>query len=137
MPPTLPGFDHTRYTWVQTAPGKWTVEEKVPEPHPFANYGPSIRDLVGGDLDLTMGGGVHFHPGDVSPREEPPRYGGKFFIASNPLVSFNILNLQETRLAPTVRRISPWPGTSLRVRVPRNRTTANFSGPRCAPSISA
>ncbi len=77
MPPSLPGFDHTRYNWVQIAPGKWTVEEKLPAPNPMVDYGPSLRDLMGGDLDLSMHGGVHFGPEDVSPRQEYPTYGGK------------------------------------------------------------
>ena len=78
-PPSVPGFDSTRFTWVQTAPGKWTVEEKVPEPHPLsaAYDGPSLRDLIGGDLNLTLSGDVSFNAEDVEPREDPPAYGRK------------------------------------------------------------
>ncbi len=61
------------------APGKWTVEEKTPEVHPLsaAYDGPSARDLLGGDLNLSMSGEVHFGPEDMSPRQEQPGYGRK------------------------------------------------------------
>ncbi len=64
---------------MQTAPGKWTVEEKVQEPHPLsaAYDGPSLRDLIGGDMNLTLSGDVSFNPEDLSPRGEQPTYGRK------------------------------------------------------------
>ena len=44
-----------------------------------ADEGPSVRDLMGGNLNLSMHGDVSFNPEDVSPRREPPTYGGKPF----------------------------------------------------------
>ncbi len=85
LPPTVPGFDPTKYVWVQTGPGQWSVREKettkagetdAPEA-PVVDFGPSIRELVGGDLDLTMSGEVHFGLGDVSPSEHPADYARK------------------------------------------------------------
>ncbi len=60
-----------------TGPGKWTVEEIEPEAPPGADYGPSVRDLMGGSLNLSMSGDISFGPEHMSPREEPPTYGGK------------------------------------------------------------
>ncbi len=60
-------------------PGKWTVEAIGHEPHQHsaAFEGPSLRDLIGGDLDLSMEGQVTFGPDQLSPRKDPPTYGRK------------------------------------------------------------
>ena len=70
-------FDPAKYEWVSTGPGQWTVRSKDATPSKPAGYmGPSARDLIGGDISFSLGGGVEFGPEDVSPRPEAPSYGG-------------------------------------------------------------
>ncbi len=58
---------------MQTGPGKWTIEEKEDPTVRFAaaNEGPSLRDLMGGDVNLSMSGELQFGPEHMSPREAP------------------------------------------------------------------
>ncbi len=81
--------------WIEEAPGKWTVERKLPEVNPFsaAMEGPSLRDLVGGDLNLSMDGNVTFGPENVSPREDPPAYSRKSQTSVKPFGSPKFLSM--------------------------------------------
>ncbi len=71
-------FDPSKYNWIQVAPGQWTVRAKDASPgRPAGFLGPSARDLMGGNISFSMGGdNVEFGPEHLSPREQPPTYGG-------------------------------------------------------------